>query len=211
MNQRGFTLVELLIAAAIVAILAAVAAPLLLQSQARANLARVRADIWQLKIAGEAYHADCGAYMPDSVRINGLIIAPDMYGWTRLTTPVAYLASVPVSPFTEYKSPGRTPPYTGQDINPASYFEYYNGYFITSSGTYEQDDGASVTGLYWRGFSVGVDNVDNFHAAFAVTGAGFSSRDIANRNPRFVQILYDPSNGTISRGDLVFTNKGLVK
>jgi prepilin-type N-terminal cleavage/methylation domain-containing protein len=64
-KTKGFTLIELLIVVAIIAILAAIAVPNFLEAQTRARVSRVKADIRSLATAIESYYVDHGTYPPD--------------------------------------------------------------------------------------------------------------------------------------------------
>lgn len=87
MNQKqGFTLIELLIVVAIIGILAAIAVPNFLNAQVRAKIASVKANFNSLTTAMESYRLDNNAY-------------PTRHTLQLLTTPIAYMASVPQDPF----------------------------------------------------------------------------------------------------------------
>src|SRR5260221_3715617 len=61
--KRAFTLIELLIVVAIIAILAAIAVPNFLEAQTRAKVSRVKADMRTLGTAMEQYNVDYNGYV----------------------------------------------------------------------------------------------------------------------------------------------------
>ena len=62
--KHGFSLIELVVALAVLALLAALAAPPLLDSIARGRVARVTLDLQTAEVALEAYRTDHGCYPP---------------------------------------------------------------------------------------------------------------------------------------------------
>src|SRR5215204_6206211 len=97
MKGKGFTLIELLIVVAIIAILAAIAVPNFLEAQTRAKVSRVLSDMRTIATGIQIYFVDANKF-PPSHRLY------------MITTPVAYLTSIPNDTF---GNPGfYTNPYT---------------------------------------------------------------------------------------------------
>ncbi len=90
--QRAFTLIELLIVVAIIAILAAIAVPNFLEAQVRSKVSRVYADIRAQGTGLECYYIDHGKY-PLSFN------EPRWPRLTEITTPIAYISTCPFDPF----------------------------------------------------------------------------------------------------------------
>jgi len=93
--KKAFTLIELLIVVAIIAILAAIAVPNFLEAQMRAKIGRVKADQRTLAMALETYAVDSNGKYPPHV----FPTAPNgSYGWAnaqrRLTSPISYMTSL---------------------------------------------------------------------------------------------------------------------
>lgn len=94
-KKNAFTLIELLIVVAIIAILAAIAVPNFLDAQIRAKVSRVKNDLRTIATGMEAYIVDHNQYPGDSLGEWYEI----MRNMVKLTTPVAYLTSLPTDPF----------------------------------------------------------------------------------------------------------------
>ena len=90
MSKKAFTLIELLIVVAIIAILSAIAVPNFLEAQTRAKVSRVKSDFRTLSLAFHAFFLDHNDFPPD--------IAPtwdtDFFSFIPLTTPRAYIFGV---------------------------------------------------------------------------------------------------------------------
>jgi type II secretion system protein G len=95
-QRSAFTLIELLIVVAIIAILAAIAVPNFLEAQIRARVSRAKSDMRSIGIAWEAYHVDWNSYPRDQ---DNLLSHATQYGLRQVTTPVAYITSAPFDPF----------------------------------------------------------------------------------------------------------------
>lgn len=95
-RQAAFTLIELLIVVAIIAILAAIAVPNFLQAQVRAKVSRSKADMRTLVTGIEAYTIDNaepprGSIFQTSTRLASQLSGDK--GLITLSTPVSYLTS----------------------------------------------------------------------------------------------------------------------
>ncbi|MBF0468825.1 MAG: prepilin-type N-terminal cleavage/methylation domain-containing protein [Desulfamplus sp.] len=62
-NQKGFTLIELMIVVAIIGILAAIAIPNFLQYQLKSKTSEVKVNLGAIKTNQEAYMAETGVYL----------------------------------------------------------------------------------------------------------------------------------------------------
>ncbi|HUT23619.1 MAG TPA: prepilin-type N-terminal cleavage/methylation domain-containing protein [Sumerlaeia bacterium] len=179
-RPRAFTLIELLIVVAIIAILAAIAVPNFLEAQTRSKISRVKSDFRSVGVALEAYFIDNQTY-PDMAWIAGNVNFS--IGLRDLTTPVAYITSIPWDPFTSQNATG--------DFDTA--YEYGSGVADVGPG-----DTLTQPNNIWFLESEGPDNTDlNLTPAFPYE-RGYNL-------PQVVDWIYDPTNGTRSRGSIYRT------
>jgi prepilin-type N-terminal cleavage/methylation domain-containing protein len=213
---RAFTLIELLIVVAIIAILAAIAVPNFLEAQVRSKVSRAQSDMRSIATVLEAYQVDHNRYpighgnapfrIPGSQRFDGYGNARTLSMSTlppNLTTPVAYLTAVMPDVFkigrkvqnTSMASFGR--PF--QNGNPFDLtFVYHPVAFwadLTLRGFNSGFDAGDVADYgAWRIFSLGPDGLYN--------SLGTSDRSLG--------WIYDPTNGTISSGMILRTQADTV-
>ncbi|MBE7560706.1 prepilin-type N-terminal cleavage/methylation domain-containing protein [bacterium] len=103
MPKRAFTLIELLIVVAIIAILAAIAVPNFLTAQIRAKIARVESDFHTFFLAVESYRIDNN--LGKLTDLEAALHFHTANQHSRLTTPVAYMSHQLVDPFARYPEP----------------------------------------------------------------------------------------------------------
>ena len=193
--REAFTLIELLIVVAIIAILAAIAVPNFLEAQTRSKVSRVKADMRSMRTAMEAYRVDYNRYLPDEGADT-----TDRQAWTRLTSPVAYITSIPRDPFTP-RSGGR------RDPNAPNYFEY--GADSRVGGGHGWPPEMQAVGLeYWM-LSPGPDQDYDLGDKYGAWGDG-SPWVMLDAGTGTLEVLYDATNGTKSSGDIIATNKRML-
>jgi len=199
MRRYAFTLIELLIVVAIIAILAAIAVPNFLEAQTRAKVSRTTADMRTLGLAIETYQIDhnrtpsvltgyaAGSLTGPSL-VNSTLTGNTWvsYRFRRLTTPIAYITTV----FADVFAPG------GQIKNNSlgyDSFDYMDDLFGKDYGQAETSRryAALTSGAKWRVASCGPDNWQGFGASVVGTAGNEKGVD------------YDATNGTISTGDIV--------
>jgi prepilin-type N-terminal cleavage/methylation domain-containing protein len=210
--QKAFTLIELLIVVAIIAILAAIAVPNFLEAQTRAKISRNYADIRTCVTAMETYHNDYNLYPYDGylhIRGDNTFPDPSEYNHNRisknLTTPVSYLNNCRiVDPF---QRPNQVGYWQIQDIKYWNTESIYGTKFdsvevAARKGKNPTHDAWQLEFGEYLLFAVGPDGVD--------PGAPTNHRGwkgISNIPATTLWQPYDATNGTVSIGNIMVSQK----
>ncbi|MBN1867425.1 prepilin-type N-terminal cleavage/methylation domain-containing protein [Candidatus Sumerlaeota bacterium] len=220
LRPSAFTLIELLIVVAIIAILAAIAVPNFLEAQTRSKVSRARSDMRTIATALEGYMVDNNHYPPNPPLNGGFYVTPIV-----LTTPQAYITSWPVDPFKMKKnlSKNLAPSFQDQEL----YYDYYTiittpEYFgilaetgedvfvlaVDASGALASAANRRAREKYgrWLQWSVGPDAkfwiaADDFNNPLN-SSAGLKAPAHLPWGYSF-DVPYDPSNGSTSFGNLI--------
>ena len=203
MLQKAFTLIELLIVVAIIAILAAIAVPNFLEAQTRSKVSRSRSDMRTIATALESYAVDNTVY-PLVNQIQGYALPWSNTSATSknggLTTPIAYISGVLYDPF------------GGKDMADDAYNNPSAGWGSTKEYWYWTEAYVDTPHGSWGGpgnwnASVGKDGQckwclmsrgpDMVWAHISNPVSGYQEVNIPRR------WAYDATNGTVSWGNIV--------
>ncbi len=260
---RAFTLIELLIVVAIIAILAAIAVPNFLEARVRAQVSRIKADERTYATAIEAYAVDWNQYMP-LIHIGDVDppqppISPLQSGlelsatfWINrlesilipLSTPVSYLSEGLIfEPSNAHEgwlmyqgwdvlSNQGPPPDKGQRQTIYMYLSLPGDAFISGNLGLVADllaliggnclppggcslDVSSVGALVARRWFMAAPGPDTFYSFDRCVAGGGNVGDGIVRQLLDVGEpkcggMYDPTNGTISQGEIVRTGEGIA-
>ncbi len=200
MKKTGaaFTLIELLIVVAIIAVLAAIAVPNFLEAQMRAKVSRTLADMRTVVIGMEAYHVE-NNWIPWEGSGGGTI---EFLRWKdyqtgrlmgigrRLTTPVAFLTSVPVDYFNtrmfELEKPHNNP----HRVIWASFF--------MRGATVPGREAPNVS-FVWYNDDLTNARAHTYRYMLQSVGPDFIPWPQNSWTP-----YYNPTNGTVSIGDIFY-------
>jgi prepilin-type N-terminal cleavage/methylation domain-containing protein len=128
MKKKGFTLIELMIVIAIIAILAAILVPNFLRARAQGQLTACQSNVKNIGTALEMYSVDYGGRYPTAIGTGAAVNAAfksymakipecpasggtDDYGYQQYTNPHGYVTWCKVGPHTTVGSPVGFPQY----------------------------------------------------------------------------------------------------
>ncbi|MDD4279599.1 prepilin-type N-terminal cleavage/methylation domain-containing protein [Candidatus Sumerlaeota bacterium] len=207
MMMKAFTLIELLIVVAIIAILAAIAVPNFLEAQVRAKVSRAKNDLRTVKTAVECYRVDNNA-APCVNTTEGYSLPGGQSGSGRyamgLTSPIAYISSIPKDPFNV------GPKGTHADDPYAQWNSAHDYWYWTSEYCRKQSWGGNNNADWKWGIPTepnpvptgGGDYPRAIWMAYSKGPDGYwyrpGTNDVCLHNPWITQ--YDSTNGTRSTG-----------
>ncbi|MBN1476051.1 prepilin-type N-terminal cleavage/methylation domain-containing protein [Candidatus Sumerlaeota bacterium] len=203
-HRKAFTLIELLIVVAIIAILAAIAVPNFLEAQTRAKVSRARADLRSMATAVEAYRIDWNAYPADEVRdpiISGSSLsAADGFFPAELSTPTAYVTNArPPDPFVEMGGPNSG----AEPIYLTLFYQNVDASIAAAGGDTDAYEGQLLSAGQIQNAKIAQGWAtapwDRHYGLWKMGSIGPDRDYTGGAN------MYDPTNGTISAGDIYRT------
>ncbi|MEQ8818970.1 MAG: prepilin-type N-terminal cleavage/methylation domain-containing protein [Sumerlaeia bacterium] len=223
-RAKAFTLIELLIVVAIIAILAAIAVPNFLEAQTRSKVSRTKADMRTIATALESYAVDWNAYPNANAFGSAAGLAFELTQTSplqfptleRLSTPVAYLSSAIIrDPF---NVSFRVSAGTAAGILTASPIQVdlqddvigkTNTYVYQSWNSDQRftvqdfadsfaDENKPTKSTAWLLHSAGPDST--YHNLGGVLANDFADNDASVA--ACTGLIYDPTNGTVSFGSI---------
>lgn len=211
---RAFTLIELLIVIAIMAVLAAIAIPNLLEAQTRAKVASAKSGLRTLVLGIEAYttdhnvppyaeHVGQTVWMPAGGRPRVNLTGAMCGG---ITSPVAYLSQLPEDPF---KHPIDGVPQVAPLYYDRAGFGFVDGVYQPNMYVHVPRDAVGTSRLDGTGPDVIVSRSALLPQQYVVYSLGPDLLFTSPGSPveiksRFnLNNRYDPTNGTVSRGNVV--------
>lgn len=197
-NYYAFTLIELLIVVAIIAILAAIAVPNFLEAQVRSKVSRVKSDMRSTATALESYRVDNNHYPFPADADDLSQPVPDgadpfeAHLSIRITTPIAYMTSLLPDVFWNQKGGhGKNTPFHYNELETCRRLGEPDFLLELTDVLF----GAPKAAAQWYQFSHGPDSDHD--------------ESLDHSNPDLATVLYDPTNGTISNGDIYLFGPGI--
>ncbi len=194
-RASAFTLIELLIVVAIIAILAAIAVPNFLEAQTRAKISRVVSDLRVYDTAVETYRIDNNktpvtnrsAFSPALTRL-------EMFRY--LTTPITYINSALPDTFNKV-----------DPLPENRYLAAWGKDYLFTNGI-PDDAGRTRWGSVFKSFPEYSDGTRLTRTNFFFMFSAGPDQLFDVLTPVFLSPIfpYDATNGTISKGDLVRFN-----
>jgi len=185
---RAFTLIELLIVVAIIAILAAIATPNFMEAQTRAKVSRVKSDLRTIATGLDTYILDYNIYPYAS----GFFTPMPSLRLVPITTPVAYLNAIPNDPFMRTSGNNYEDAIRARAASEPLNVYLYNIAVTRDGGTVAD---SSVNKMSYALTSGGPDRAIQF--AYYPFDEKF-----LGENGTYINYPYDATNGTLSRGDI---------
>lgn len=201
-NKRAFTLIELLIVVAIIAILAAIAVPNFLEAQVRSKVSRAKSDMRSLTTGMEAYFVDWNRYPRSNWFHLAYPVEPSAsgnQGFVLLTTPIAYLTSLFLDPFVpqrQYTGSGTYIDIPAEEVEIMKYYGYSGRDDLGSVGTVgtPDNDTNSPGGVKW--YILQSSGPDRVRCTLGSSVLTYGTPDA------FSIRIYDATNGTVSFGSV---------
>jgi prepilin-type N-terminal cleavage/methylation domain-containing protein len=213
MRYRAFTLIELLIVVAIIAILAAIAVPNFLEAQTRSKVSRTKADMRSITTGLESYAVDHNKYPiylnsadPEYPTYNRTAVSAARYEHKvpfLITTPIAYMTSLPNDVFERVLSSE-----TGENTKHTFHYSNDQDYTSDPNGGANSKEFAPVRYLYTQVVQPGASAYATGSAVWVMLSHG-PDRDDDNPDDGRTPCAYDPTNGTVSDGDIYCFGPGL--
>ena len=202
-QKKAFTLIELLIVVAIIAILAAIALPNFLEAQTRSRVSRCKSDMVTCAKMIEAYRVDNNIYpylgsdagVMEYLRWTDASNREHGIGWL-LTTPVSYMSAIPFDVFNTNMNKTRRPHNMSVNIVHASFFmRASKKNAIAWQGGWCAWPPPGNNGTEWKYFG------------FMLSSCGPDLIPWPQDQPSndyWTGTDYDPTNGTVSFGDIYY-------